>query len=117
MCNCLSEINYTYFSGKCTEHSLEQRLIECEKALLNSLEPESNVINNFMQAPGISCDVLGVLNRLHDYIVDTAFRQTIISVLPAQPLERDVKSERSEDGVDNKDAESDGDSVRKFIFL
>uniref|UniRef100_A0A1I7RWM3 Uncharacterized protein n=1 Tax=Bursaphelenchus xylophilus TaxID=6326 RepID=A0A1I7RWM3_BURXY len=101
-----------YKSGKCGELSLEQRLIECEKALLNTLEPDANVHNDFMRAPDIHPNVLEVLSHMHDYIVDAGFRQAVMSSLPAQPLERsDIKSEKSEDGHDNKDAESDGDSV------
>lgn len=116
------------FSGK-QDTPLEQRLIECEKALLNTLELGANIPTDFMQNPDINPTSFAILQKMELYIVDANFRSLYIPTLPALVANdsrhnhnNESKKDNEQDAVDvmkgDQEQESDrSDSVRKFFNL
>lgn len=120
-------IIYFDFSGK-IDVPIEQRLIECEKALLNTLELSISIPTNFMTNPEVNAKSMEILSHMHSYIMDANFRQILIPTLPplitSEPRHNSdsstSKQENDSTEIDVKnggDQESDGDSVRKFPLL
>ncbi|KAI6205618.1 hypothetical protein M3Y94_00812400 [Aphelenchoides besseyi] len=100
------------------DSSLADRLIEAEKALLNSLETEANIPTTFLERPDISPNCVEILNRMYDFVVDPVFRNQLLQSLPSLPPTTengrsvDVTPTPKEEDVNIKnDQESDGDSV------
>lgn len=107
---------------------MEQRLIECEKALLNTLELGIILPTNFMEMPEINNRSLEIIAQMQAYIMDPNFRSILLATLP--PLESNSRhhadgstskqsKETENDSIDAKnvggDQESDVDSVRMFF--
>ncbi|KAI6191471.1 hypothetical protein M3Y97_00231700 [Aphelenchoides bicaudatus] len=104
---------------------LEQRLIDCEKALLNTLELGANIPTDFMENPDINSRSMEILSKMELYIMDAAFRSMYIPTLPAL-IANDVRhsnhatsngesakrnNEQDEADVMKGDQESDAESI------
>lgn len=116
----LFTFNDVIFSGK-LDTPLEQRLIECEKALLNTLELGTNMPTNFMESPEINSRSMEILSHMHSYIMDSNFRSLLIPTLPPAPSESrhhnndsSIKPENEPIDVKQLGDQSDNDSVRMF---